>query len=209
MKITFKSILLICVYFVAFLGFSQKVSKYEVGIKVGNYYNFNYHFRRPRFSNSEAVYVSRDFSKSARLEMSFQRGAFQFFAPGFSTFPRGVNSNYTDNTISCQSLKLFKLKKDYNLSFGVGLACTWHKYIEPGYNVYLVNRGSGGLVIWTTEDNIVFKSNSISMPLSLNIHRQFNSKITLRASLQHYFTPYYRNGFGYGTSLSVGMGYRL
>jgi hypothetical protein len=209
MKTTFKSIVFACVYFVAYLGFSQKVSKYEVGIKVGNYYNFNYHFRHPRFSNSEAVYISRDYPKSTRLELSFQRGAFQFFTPGFSTFPRGVNSKYTDNTISCQSLKLFKLKKDYNLSFGVGLAYTWHKYIEPGYNVYLINRGSGGLVIWTTEDNIVFKSNSISMPLSVNIHRDFKSKITVRATLQHFLTPHLIENLGYGTSLSLGLGYRL
>ena len=209
MKTTFNSIAFTCVYFVAYLGFSQKVSKYEVGIKVGNYYNFNYHFRHPRFSNSEAVYVSRDFSKSTRLELSFQRGALQFFTPGFSTFPRGVNSNYTDNTISCQSLKLFKLKREYKLSFGIGLAYTWHKYNEPGYNVYLINQGIGGFLIGTSEEKMIYKSNEMSMPLSVNIHREFNSKITLRASLQHYFTPYYRNGFGYGTSLSVGMGYRL
>jgi hypothetical protein len=209
MKTTFNSIAFTCVYFIAFLGFSQKVSKYEVGIKVGNYYNFNYHFRRPRFSNSEAIYVSRDFSKSARLELSFQRGALQFFTPGFSTFPRGVNSTYTDNSISFQSLKLINLKKEYKMSFGVGLAYTWHKYSEPGYNVYFIPNGSGGNAIFTSEDKVYFKSNEISFPLSLNIHREFKSRITVRASLQHFLTPYTIENFGYGTSLSLGMGYRL
>lgn len=201
--------ILACVYFVALLGYSKDMSKYEVGIKLGNYYNFNYHFRHPRFSNSEALYLSRDYSNNRRLEFSFQRGSFQFYTPGFSTYPRGVNSNYTDNSITFSGFKFINLNKEYKLSFSFGLAYTWHKYSESGYNVYFITNGNGEKVIFTSEDKMFFKSNELSLPLSVNIHREFKSRLTVRASLQHFLTPYIMDNFGFGTSMSLGIGYRL